>query len=81
MILEQKITIKFAEFIKMTKDEEGLKPFDRSAMAALVKHAVRMTDRQEKIATSFPAITDLIRESDYWAGRENLAVVRETQVD
>ena len=73
--------IQFAEFIKMTKDEEELKPFDRSAMAALVEHAVRMTGRQEKIATSFPAITDLIRESDYWAGRENQPVVRETHVD
>jgi lon-related putative ATP-dependent protease len=71
----------FAEFIKMTKDEEELKPFDRSAMAALIEHAVRMTGRQEKIATSFPVLTDLIRESDYWAGQEKQPVVQEKHVD
>ncbi|MBW1759464.1 MAG: AAA family ATPase [Deltaproteobacteria bacterium] len=71
----------FAEFIKRKKDEEDLKPFDKTAIAALVEDAVRMAGRQEKIATRFPVITDLIREADYWAGRENEAVVRESHVD
>ena len=72
---------KFAEFIRMKKDEEDLKPFDRTAVAALVEHAVRMTGRQEKITTSFPAVTDLIREADYWAGEENDSMVQEQHVD
>ena len=71
----------FAEFIKMKKDEDQLKPFDRTAVAALVEHAVRMTGRQEKISTSFPAITDITREADYWASREDQAVVQESHVD
>ncbi|UCF89977.1 MAG: AAA family ATPase [Desulfobacterales bacterium] len=71
----------FAQFIKMATDEEKLKPFDRSAVAALVEQAVRMTGRQEKISTSFPAITDLIREADFWAGQENAATVAERHVD
>ena len=56
------------QFIKLKTDEEGLRPFDRSAAAALVEHAVRMAGRQEKISTSFLEITDLIREADYFAG-------------
>ncbi len=71
----------FAEFIKMATDEENLKPFDRSAIAAMVEHAVRMAGRQEKISTSFPAIRDLIREADFWAGNENGSVVKENHVD
>ncbi|UCH19536.1 MAG: AAA family ATPase [Deltaproteobacteria bacterium] len=71
----------FAEFIKMACDEEKLKPFDRTALSALVEQAVRMTGRQEKISTSFPAITDLIREADFWAGEENASVVQEKHVD
>ena len=59
-------TRQFAGFIKMVTDEEQLKPFDRTAVAALVEQAVRMTGRQEKIATTFPAITDLVREADFW---------------
>jgi lon-related putative ATP-dependent protease len=72
---------KFAEFIKMKKDEDSLRSFDRTAVAALIEHAVRMAGRQEKISTSFPAITDLIQEADYWAGQENLSVIGEKHVD
>ena len=73
--------VQFAEFIKMVTKEEGLKPLDRSAVAALVEQAVRMTGRQEKISTSFPAITDLIREADFYAGKDDKTVVAEQHVD
>jgi lon-related putative ATP-dependent protease len=71
----------FAEFMKRKKDEDKLKPFDRSAVAAMVEQAVRMAGRQEKISTSFPIITDLIREADYWAAEDNSSVVQEKHVD
>jgi ATP-dependent Lon protease len=77
---EQSI-LQLAAFIRMITDEEDLKPFDRTAVAALVEQAVRMTGRQEKISTSFPAITDLIREADFYAGKENKAVITELHVD
>jgi len=71
----------FAEFIKMKQDEENLRPFDSTAVAALVEQAVRMTGRQEKISTSFPVITDLIHEADYWAGRKDSSGVSEKHVN
>jgi predicted ATP-dependent protease len=71
----------FAEFIKMATDEEKLRPLDRAAVAELVEQAVRMSGRQEKISTSFPALSDLIREADFWAGQENQSVVGEQHVD
>ena len=40
-----------------------------------------MTGRQEKISTSFPALTDLIGEADYWAGEDGSKVVKEKYVD
>jgi len=72
---------KFAEFIKMVADEEKIKPLDRTAVAALVEHAVRMAGRQEKISTAFPAITDVVREAEYWANESNSAVVAEAHID
>lgn len=72
--------MQFAEFIKMKKDEDKLRPFDKEAIAALIEHAVRMTERKEKISTSFPAITDLLREADYWAGEDKKSIVREEHV-
>ncbi|MBW2067197.1 MAG: AAA family ATPase, partial [Deltaproteobacteria bacterium] len=73
--------VKFAEFVKMRQDQDKLRPFDRTAVAALIEHAVRMTGRQEKISTSFPTIADLLREADYWAGQDNKDVVQEEHVD
>ena len=71
----------FAQFIKTAAEEEDLKPFGRTAVAALIEQAVRMAGRQEKISTSFPAIADLIREADYWARRGNGAIVQGEHVD
>lgn len=71
---------RFAEFIKMRTDEDGLRPFDRTGVAALVEEGVRMTGRQEKLTTSFPEITDKIREADYWAGRDGAAEVQDKHV-
>jgi len=72
---------KFAEFIKQQKDEDNLKPLDRTAVAALVEQAVRLAGRQEKISTSFPVITDLIREAEWWAGQDNQDIVQGGHVD
>ncbi|MEW6669124.1 MAG: ATP-binding protein [Thermodesulfobacteriota bacterium] len=71
----------FSRFIRRKTDQEKLKPFDRTAVAALVEQATRMTGRQEKISTSFPVLTDLLREADYFAGLENAPVVQEMHVD
>jgi ATP-dependent Lon protease len=72
---------KFAEFIKMTAERDKIRPFDRTAVAALVEQAVRMTGKQEKISISFPQLTDLIDESDFWAGQENSKIVKEKHID
>ncbi len=72
--------MKFAEFIKMTTEEEELKPFDKKAVAALVEQAVRMSGRQEKISTSFPVITDIIREADYWAEQDKKTSVTDKHI-
>ena len=78
---DDKAIAQFAEFVRMKTDEEKLKPFDKKAVAALVEHAVRMAGRQEKISTSFPVLTDIIMESDYWAEHEKKGVVTEHHVD
>lgn len=78
---DDKGIMQLASFVKMKTDEENLRPFDRSAVAALVEQAVRMSGRQEKLSTSFPAITDLIRESEFWAARANESIVKEAHVD
>ncbi len=70
-----------SRFIRMKTIEEKLKPFDRTAVALLMEQAVRMTGRQEKITTSFPQLTDLVREANYVASEENKTMVSANHVE
>ncbi len=66
---------RFARFIRAQCEEHGLRPFERSAVAALVEEAVRMGGRQEKMAATFPRLADLFMEADYFAGQEGRETV------
>ncbi len=72
---------KYARFIRKICQEERLKPFDSSGVAALVEEAVRLTGRSDKISTRFSDVADLIRESSYWAARNPSPVVTAEHVD
>lgn len=71
----------FARFIRTQGVQHGLRPFDRSAVAALVEEAVRMGGRQEKMAASFPKLTDLLMEADYFAEQDGRGMVDGDDVD
>jgi lon-related putative ATP-dependent protease len=72
---------RFSEFVSRKIEDDGLKPFDRTAVATLVEEAVRWAGRQEKISASFPRIADLLREANYWAGEAGKEVVTAEEVD
>jgi lon-related putative ATP-dependent protease len=78
---DEKAIQQFAEFVRMKTKEERLKPFNRSAVAALVEQAVREAGRQEKISTGFPVITDIIREANYWADKDKKETVLAEHVE
>ena len=61
---------KYAMYIAQCQKEEKLLPFDRSGVAKIVEFGSRFADHQEKLSTKFSDITDLIRESHYWAQKE-----------
>jgi lon-related putative ATP-dependent protease len=65
----------FARFVRAQCAEHGLRPFDRTAVAALVEEAVRMGGRQEKMAATFPKLADLFMEADYFAGQDGREAV------
>jgi lon-related putative ATP-dependent protease len=71
----------YARFIKKICQEDGLAPFDRDGIAALVEYATRIAGRQRKLSTRFHVIADVIRESSYWARREGRGSVGRTDVE
>jgi lon-related putative ATP-dependent protease len=64
-----------ARFARAEVDKNKLKPFDSGGVAAIMEQAVRWAGRQEKLSTAFPALGDLMSEAEYFATRENAAVV------
>lgn len=78
-----KVQVEFGEFVARTPEnilafarllatccqEEGLKPFERSAVAKLVEHSSRLVEDQERLATTFSDLLDVAREASFVAGQ------------
>ncbi|MBU1084033.1 MAG: AAA family ATPase, partial [Candidatus Omnitrophica bacterium] len=62
---------KYAAFIKVRCEEEALRHFDRKAVARIIEYGSRLTEDQEKLSARFMYIADVLREADYWAGKDN----------
>jgi predicted ATP-dependent protease len=65
----------YALFVATHCKKEGLLPFDASGVAALLEHASRLVEDQERLSAQFMELSDLIREASYWAAREEAQVV------
>ena len=71
----------YASFIRKICNEDKLRPFDKTGIAAVVEYGVRITGRQKKLSTRFHLIADLLREANYWAEKDGSDAVTEKQVD
>lgn len=65
----------YALFVSTHCKNEKLLPFDRSGVAGLLEYSARLVEDQEKLSSQFMEISDLIREADYWAQKENSQLV------
>jgi lon-related putative ATP-dependent protease len=61
-------------------DEEKLLHFDRSAVACILEHGVRLAGRRGKITARFFDLADLARESSYTARQEESKIVTSSHV-
>ncbi len=73
--------IKYATFVATKSKEEGLLPFDPGGVAKVVEYGSRLAEHQEKLSSKFSDISDLIRESHYWATRANSDIVKSEHVE
>ena len=65
----------YARVIADVARDESLRPFDRTAVGRVVEHGSRLVEDATKLSTHMQSITDLLRESDYWAGEAGRATV------
>jgi lon-related putative ATP-dependent protease len=70
----------YAAFIAYVQKEEKLLPFDRTGVASIIEFSSRFADHQDKLSTKLSSITDLMRESHYWARTAKSKVVKGVHV-
>jgi lon-related putative ATP-dependent protease len=71
----------YAGFICACVNREGLRHFERDAVAEVVGHGSRLVDDQEKLSARFGRLRDVIVEADYWAGLEGASLVTGAHVE
>ncbi len=71
----------YAGFICACAEREGLRHFERDAVATVVAQGSRMVDDQEKLSARLGRLRDLIVEADYWAGAEGAHRVKSPHVE
>ena len=72
---------KYAAFIGTKATGENLYPFDRSGVARVVEYGSRLAEHHEKLSSKFSDISNLIRESHYWAAKDGAPVVSAAHVE
>lgn len=72
---------KLASFIRTHCEEDGLKPFDRTAVAKIVEYSTRLTGDQNKLSTKFNLIVEILYEADTWAELEEEKIVTKKHVE
>lgn len=70
----------YAQFIATRCREENLTHFDPSAVAKAVEYGSRLAEDCHKLSTYFGQVADLVREADYWAGRNGRTAVNAEDV-
>lgn len=73
--------IRYAAFVAGKVREEKLRHFDASAVARLVEYGSRIAGHKEKLTSRFSDVANLVRESDYWAGKAGATLVSAEHVD
>ena len=67
MVMTEEVINEYGGRLRKLSEEEGLCPFDREALAAMLEYGVRRAGRRSKVTARFVDIADLARESCYLA--------------
>ena len=72
---------RYASFVASEVAHNGLRPFDNSAVAAVLDHSSRLVGNQTKLTTRFMSVSDVLTESDYWAAKSGCDTVELEHVE
>jgi lon-related putative ATP-dependent protease len=67
--------LRYAQLIGTLARKEGLRHFDRTAVARVIEQSARLAGHNQKLSTQMQGVADLLREADYWAGTNGREVI------
>ncbi|MCB2205952.1 AAA family ATPase [bacterium] len=71
----------YTSLIRKLISDEGLKHFDKRAIAGIVEYGARLVDSKRKLTTQFSEIADIVREANYWCQQNSNKYVTASHVD
>lgn len=81
MSWEDEEPLHYAAFIADQVRREGLRHFDRDAVARVVEQGARLSQHQDRLSIRFIEIAELVAEASHWAGRNGSELVRGEDVE
>lgn len=72
--------MKYASFVAARCQQNELRPFHSAAVARIVDHSSRLVEHQKKLTTRFMDVSQIVTESDFWAGKDKAKVVMGSHV-
>jgi lon-related putative ATP-dependent protease len=78
---DKKTIEEYASFIKKICEDDGLEPFDKDGIAAVVEYGTRLAGKQKKISTRFNILADVIREAHHWAKKDKSKLASRKHVE
>ena len=73
-------TTLYAQLVASLVHRENLKEFSSQGVAAIIEECARRVGDSEKISLHMGRLVDLLRESDYWANKDNDDIVTDKHV-
>jgi lon-related putative ATP-dependent protease len=70
----------YARMLASLARKTKMRSLDRHAVAAMIEQAARQAGDQEKLSTHMRESSDLLRESDYWAGKDGADAIGNAHV-
>jgi lon-related putative ATP-dependent protease len=80
MVMSDAVVRQYGGRLRQLSEQEGIGPFDRTAVAAMLEYGVRQAGRRNKVTARFPELADLARESAYIARQESASLVNDNHV-
>ena len=81
MPLNNETISQYGLVVRAISEKENLKPFDRTAVAAIIEYGIRLSGRKNRISTQFNIVSDILKEANYWAIKDNAKIVNKDYIE